>query len=172
MMRYTGSLFDEEYIQTLGINYSEKSLSLKDTRLNFNVWDLGGPKEFAHMLPILTEGAHAVVFAFDLTRKFTLLSLKEWYRQVSGLSAHGIVPLLVGTKYDLFETMPIEFKQDLVATARRYAKAMGGAPLVFCSASRGQNISAVFKIILSKLFNISCTLPRLSDELNGPILEY
>lgn len=45
-----------------------------------------GAREFLTMLPIVCNDAVAVLFVFDLTRKSTLSSVKEWYRQVRGLN--------------------------------------------------------------------------------------
>ncbi len=59
----------------------EKSIVLRDTEITFSIWDLGGQKEFLSMLPLVCNDAVAIFFMFDLTRKSTLLGVKEWYRQ-------------------------------------------------------------------------------------------
>jgi GTP-binding protein of the ras superfamily involved in termination of M-phase len=38
------------------------------------------------MLPLVCNDAIAILFTFDLTRKSTLNSIKEWYRQGRGLN--------------------------------------------------------------------------------------
>lgn len=38
------------------------------------------------MLPLVCNDAVAVLFMFDLTRKATLTSIKEWYRQVRSIN--------------------------------------------------------------------------------------
>lgn len=38
------------------------------------------------MLPLVCNDAVAILFTFDLTRKSTLNSIKEWYRQARGLN--------------------------------------------------------------------------------------
>ena len=50
------------------------------------MWDLGGQREFLSMLPLVCNDASAIFFMFDLTRKPTLTSVKEWYRQARGLN--------------------------------------------------------------------------------------
>lgn len=81
MVKYVENKFDEDYIQTLGVNFMEKSIVLRDTQVTFSIWDLGGQKEFLSMLPLVCNDAVALFFMFDLTRKSTLSSIKEWYRQ-------------------------------------------------------------------------------------------
>ncbi|KAG0062521.1 septum-promoting GTP-binding protein 1, partial [Podila minutissima] len=54
--------------------------------------------------------------------------------------------------------------------ARKFARAMK-APLIFCSTSHSINVQKIFKIVLSKAFDLKCTIPEIS-EAGAPILEY
>lgn len=38
------------------------------------------------MLPLVSNDAVAILFMFDLTRKSTLNSIREWYRQTRGFN--------------------------------------------------------------------------------------
>lgn len=42
MVKYVEGSFDEDYIQTLGVNFMEKSVQLRNTEITFSIWDLGG----------------------------------------------------------------------------------------------------------------------------------
>ncbi len=64
----------------------EKTITLRNTEITFSIWDLGGQREFLSMLPLVCNDAVAIFFMFDLSRKSTLLSIKEWYRQARGLN--------------------------------------------------------------------------------------
>ena len=98
------SASSEDYIQTLGVNFMEKTVSIRNTDITFSVrpmrssascdihadlsqiWDLGGQREFVSMLPLVSNDAVAILFMFDLNRKGTLNSVKEWYRQARGFN--------------------------------------------------------------------------------------
>lgn len=137
--------FSEDYIQTLGVNFMEKAISIRNTEITFSVsiylslylspqtdkpqiWDLGGQREFVSMLPLVSNDAVAILFMFDLTRKSTLNSIKEWYRQARGFNKTAI-PVLIGTKYDQFASFPREEQEEITRQAKRFSKAMH-APLV------------------------------------------
>lgn len=137
--------FSEDYIQTLGVNFMEKAISIRNTEITFSVsiylslylspqtdkpqiWDLGGQREFVSMLPLVSNDAVAILFMFDLTRKSTLNSIKEWYRQACGFNKTAI-PVLIGTKYDQFASFPREEQEEITRQAKRFSKAMH-APLV------------------------------------------
>ena len=147
----------------------EKTISIRNTEITFSIWDLGGQREFVNMLPLVCNDAVAILFMFDLTRKSTLNSIKEWYRQGRGFNKTAI-PFLVGTKYDHFVNFPREEQEEIsnqvwrsrcrkgewesfeltYAQARRFAKAMR-ASLIFSSTSHSINVQKV-----SSRMNPSC----------------
>lgn len=85
------------------------------------------------MLPLVCNDAVAILFMFDLSRKSTLNSIKEWYRQARGFNRVSLVlfslclillmivfcwtqtaiPFLVGTKYDHFSTFAQEEQEEI-----------------------------------------------------------
>lgn len=64
------------------------------------------------MLPLVCNDAVAILFMFDLSRKSTLNSIKEWYRQARGFNKTAI-PFLVGTKFDVFAGLPKEDQEEI-----------------------------------------------------------
>ncbi|WBW70669.1 GTPase Spg1 [Schizosaccharomyces osmophilus] len=169
MVTYVQGSFDEESTQTLGVNFMEKTISIRNTEITFSIWDLGGQREFVNMLPMVCNDAVAILFMFDLSRKSTLNSIKEWYRQARGFNKTA-VPILIGTKYDHFMKFPREDQEEITKQARRYAKAMK-ASLIFCSTSHSINVQKIFKIVLAKVFDLKCTIPEIKN-IGDPILEY
>lgn len=137
----------------------EKTISIRNTEITFSIWDLGGQREFVNMLPLVCNDAVAILFMFDLTRKSTLNSIKEWYRQGRGFNKTAI-PFLVGTKYDTFVNFPREEQEEIsnqvrsssctylqltrltTSQAKRFAKAMK-ASLIFSSTSHSINVQKV-----------------------------
>lgn len=137
----------------------EKTISIRNTEITFSIWDLGGQREFVNMLPLVCNDAVAILFMFDLTRKSTLNSIKEWYRQGRGFNKTAI-PFLVGTKYDHFVNFPREEQEEISnqvcrpqktdlsksshQQAKRFARAMK-ASLIFSSTSHSINVQKVRK---------------------------
>ncbi|TKA44515.1 hypothetical protein B0A49_12729, partial [Cryomyces minteri] len=174
MVKYVEGSWDEDYIQTLGVNFMEKTISIRNTEITFSIWDLGGQREFVNMLPLVCNDAVAILFMFDLTRKSTLNSIKEWYRQGRGFNKTAI-PFLVGTKYDHFVNFPREEQEEISNQARRFAKAMK-ASLIFSSTSHSINVqkagpheSSAFHAFQSDILHLSSPLTAVrqrSSNLN------
>ena len=62
MVKYVEGTFDEDYIQTLGVNFMEKTVSIRNANVTFSIWDLGGQREFMNMLPLVCNDAAAILF--------------------------------------------------------------------------------------------------------------
>lgn len=170
MVKYVENKFEEDYIQTLGINFMEKIIQVRDRTVTFTIFDLGGGEnEFNQMIPLVCADAAAILFMFDLTRRVTLRSIQEWYRQARGFN-QMFIPFLVGTKFDAFAGLSMDKQRDMINHARNFAKAMR-SPLIFTSASHSINVQKLFKIVLSKRFNLKCNVDRMSN-VGEPILEY
>ncbi|KAL0224229.1 hypothetical protein P9112_003619 [Eukaryota sp. TZLM1-RC] len=169
MVRYVEQKWDEAYSATLGINFMEKTVQLKNANCTFVIFDLGGAREFSSMLPLVLTDAAAVFYLFDLTRKESLKGIKNWYRQ-SRIFNKSAIPFLVGTKFDIFVQSPPEYQDEIMESARKYAAAIR-APLVFSSSYASINIQKLFKLVLAKAFNLPCNIPQMHDR-GQPILEY
>lgn len=45
------------------------------------------------------------------------------------------------------------------------------APLIFCSSSHSINVQKIYKIIISKVFELRCSVSKISN-VGDPIIEY
>lgn len=167
MTYFVEGRFTEDDIATLGVSTLEKTVRLRGNPITYSIFDVGGSAEFSHMLPLVCNDAVALIFMFDLSRRSSLLNIKEWYGQARqyNKSAHCF---LVGSKFDLFALLPPEEQADIDKLARKYAKAMK-SPLVFTSSSHAINVQKLFKLILAKAFDIKCNIQPI-DQVGEPIL--
>lgn len=46
------------------------------------------------------------------------------------------------------------------------------APVIFCSAADAVNVQNIFKICLSKVFDLRSTLEKNTDAAAGPIIDF
>lgn len=95
----------------------EKTIALRNTDITFSIWDLGGQQEYLHMLPLVCNDAVALLFMFDLSRKSTLTSVKNWYKQARLLNKVRLRP---GTgKGRRLPTAPIKQRWHCLTLAAR-----------------------------------------------------
>lgn len=144
----------------------EKEINLKKTKISLMIWDLGGHQSFRDMLTLVCTDSAAIFYIFDLTRKDTLLVLKDWY-VLSKRQNKKAQTFLVGTKFDKFFEMPEEEQADIVKKSREYASRMK-AHLVFCSAKANINIKKLFRLVVVKVLDLNKDVDEIHE---GPLFE-
>lgn len=147
----------------------EKTISVRRTTITFSIWDLGGQREFVNMLPLVCNDAVAILFMFDLSRKSTLNSVKEWYRQARGFnkvsslcftrrscthpSLQTAIPFLIGTKYDTFATFPKDEQEEITKQVKSKPNTRENALLNF--EPKGETLCQSYACVPYLLFHSS-----------------
>jgi len=117
--------------------------------VTLQVWDFGGEKRFRFILPTYCEGAHGIIFAFDLTRISSLFNLHEWYDIIREKIENADL-MFMGTKLDLVEEMSAEAISD--EQIKEFIKVYDQSAkfLIKTSSKTGENVENVF----AKLFDL------------------
>ena len=55
MVNYVEGMFEESYIETLGVHFMDKTITLKNNKITFNIWDLGGSRVMFFCVCILLK---------------------------------------------------------------------------------------------------------------------
>lgn len=161
VIKYVGDEQETTWLETKGLNLTDKTLIVRGARIAFSIWDVGGDNRSRDQLPIACKDAVAILFMFDLTSRCTLNSVVEWYSEARRWNQTAI-PILVGTKFDNFVQLPPDLQWTIVTQARGYGRAMK-ASLFFSSATHNINVNKIFKYIMAKLFNLPWSLhPNLN----------
>jgi small GTP-binding protein len=141
--RFIENQFNENYISTIGVEISKKSILMdEETTVNFILWDIGG--QIGSMAPYrhrFYEGASAAFIVIDRTRKNNLESVRKWYKDIK-TSVHSNIPVvIVGNKSDLQEELVIT-EEDIKVVAREL-----GFHYILTSAKTGENVNEAFLYI-------------------------
>jgi GTPase SAR1 family protein len=106
----------------------------KHTVVRLQLWDasgaelggsgaeLGGPSS----LDSMCVGVHGVVVMYDAQNRSSFLSVPKWIERAEALAPHNASRLLLGTKYDKYDSKPAS--DDAAAAAHRSARGARGAP--------------------------------------------
>jgi len=169
MVKYIEDKFDEDYIETLGVNFMEKTIQLRNITVTLSVWEFGTQKEYSNFMPLVCRDAKVFLFVFDLTRKLSLYMIRDWYKWARKQSKYAS-PFLIGSKFDLFDKKDMKFKEEITTLARKFSKAMK-APLIYCSSSHSINIKNLFQLILAKVFHLRPKVAEIKN-ISEPLVEY
>jgi small GTP-binding protein len=141
--RFVENMFSEDYISTIGVEISKKSVIMgEDTTLHFVIWDIGG--QMSQMAPYrkrFYEGASAAFIVVDRSRSNNEISIKKWYDDIKKSIPAGIPIVIIANKSDLKEDI-ITTEDEIKDIAKRY-----NFHYILTSAKTGENVNEAFLYI-------------------------
>ncbi|MFW9825649.1 MAG: Rab family GTPase [Candidatus Thorarchaeota archaeon] len=143
--RYLTNEFHEKIQATLGASIHVKILEVENGKITLQVWDFGGHRRFRFMISSYARGSSGGIFMFDLTNRESLISLNEWLPEF-GRSVRSVPLIMVGSKLDLEQERVWE--QDEVLDKMKSYKFH---KYIECSSKTGENVDAVFKVLIAKI---------------------
>lgn len=153
VLQYCENTFKENYIMTIGSNFSTKTVELPeypDINVRLQIWDMAGQSHFSFVRPPFYRGAAGVVYVFDLTRRSSFENLPEWKSEVTKVV--GEKPsILVGNKLDIATDQKREIGKG---DAEALKNELNSLEYYETSAKEGTNIEDAFRqVVLSILKN-------------------
>jgi small GTP-binding protein len=154
VLRYTDDTFKENYIMTIGSNFSTKSVDLPEYpqyNIKLQIWDLAGQKHFSFVRPPFYRGATGIIYVFDLTRRSSFANLPNWRTEVEKVVTSR-PSVLVGNKLDLANQGNREIGEQDGESLKNELQALS---YFETSAKEGVNIEDVFKITVLEILKSS-----------------
>jgi small GTP-binding protein len=143
--RAMGEHFAEEYISTVGADFSSYKLRLGDLTIGFQVWDLAGQDKYKYIRSSFYGGATGCFLVFDVTNPKSMKDLSAWVDEAIRYS-NGTIEIFVicANKIDLKGYR--EITRDM---GEKYASAIRESSGLQCeyietSALTGENIDVAF----------------------------
>eukprot|EP00485_Elphidium_margaritaceum_P007455 CAMPEP_0202690138 /NCGR_PEP_ID=MMETSP1385-20130828/5232_1 /ASSEMBLY_ACC=CAM_ASM_000861 /TAXON_ID=933848 /ORGANISM="Elphidium margaritaceum" /LENGTH=216 /DNA_ID=CAMNT_0049345371 /DNA_START=13 /DNA_END=663 /DNA_ORIENTATION=- len=166
VIKYKTGNFPTMATPTIGASYMAKTVQVNKThKLKLQMWDTAGQERFASMASLYYRGADAAILVFDCTVPESLLSVRNWVKELQDHVdvSEDIVLILAANKCDLQAANSEESKQ-LMAEATDYAKDIG-ARLWRTSAKASININEMFNDVAESIYTIKTTNgSMLSDD--------
>jgi small GTP-binding protein len=134
--RYIDGDFMENYITTIGLDFSIKNLTWQNKKIKIQIWDTAGQERFRSIVASYYRGAHCIFVMFDLTKQSSFDSIKNWMNEIHKFSNHFVI--IIGTKNDLCHNRIINDDQ-IDEICKEY-----NVPYYETSAKTGENIDDIF----------------------------
>ncbi len=142
LLRYVDNAFQETYLPTIGVNVSNKDISVAGKKIRLNFYDIAGQEKFKLMRRVFYEGLNGAVIMFDVTSIESFQHLENWIKDVTeAFSPKKLKGIIVGNKIDL-ESQRLIKKEDAEAIANKF-----GLNYIETSAKTGDNIKESFKVL-------------------------
>ncbi|MHA1880336.1 MAG: GTP-binding protein [Candidatus Heimdallarchaeota archaeon] len=170
--RAMGEHFAEEYISTVGADFSSYKLKLGDLVIGFQVWDLAGQDKYKYIRSSFYGGATGCFLVYDVTNPRSLESLSTWVDEAIRYS-NGTIEIFIicANKIDLKGKREISRE-----TGMKYTQALRESSGLQCeyietSALTGENIDIAFDMMAKCLLEREGISPAKLQEPTMPPLQ-
>ena len=140
LLKYVDGYFPTIYVATIGVEFKVKKINVNGIDLNLQIWDTAGQERFRGVTRNFMKGADGIIYAYDITKKSSFDSLKNWIIQ-SEESTVGFKKIIIGNKTDL-ELERVVSKEAFQKFCQN--KNIQGMEV---SAKNGNNVDKCFELI-------------------------
>ena len=140
--RFIKGVFETNLKETTKANYVSKIIEIPEIResITFDIWDTNGREKFKSMAKIFYQGAKMAILVYDITRKESYDSVKNWwYKDIKEHGDPDIVIGIAGNKSDRYDDEEVPEQE-----AREFAESIG-AVFSLTSAQNNSGIDELFK---------------------------
>jgi len=107
LTRYTKNVVNKNPQPTIGVEYSTKSIILKNGAVvKAQIWDTSGSERYKSITTAHYRKSVGALLFFDLTDRTSFENTVNWLKEIKDHTEEGIVVMLIGNKYDLVSESP------------------------------------------------------------------
>ena len=156
--RFLGEGFQEEYLETLGADFSIKNVRFGEFVVRYNIWDIAGQKKFSQIRKGFFTGAQVGLILYDMTNKKSFDNLENWIKELIANNGKGnqIPVMIIGNKSDLkdqIETIDSNLGQKRTQELKEQFKLIFTS-FIETSAKNGENVENAFEEITKSFLEI------------------
>lgn len=108
--RYVRSIFSDEYLSTIGVKVSKKSVDINGEPFSMLLWDLEGQDDFSAVNTSYLKGANGLFIVVDGTRGETLPAALKLRNSGLALLGQDMPHILIINKADIKDSWEITDK--------------------------------------------------------------
>jgi Ras-related protein Rab-23 len=149
--KFTKGSFKEDYIKTIGAQFSKYDKNIDNDEITLFLWDIAGQDEFHFLRPSFFKESKAAIIVYSLEEnklgRESFKNITNWHDDIKQFC--GDIPILVfGNKVDLVDEESLDEANILKLVKKR--KFLG---YYRTSAKTGKGVTSAFHAIITELHN-------------------
>ena len=101
LVKYVDRKSPENVISTIGIEFKNKTINLKNGSTNkLQIWDTSGQEKLRSLTKNYIRGSSAGLFVFDVTNENSFENISEWLKLYNDVNSEKSKKILIGNKID------------------------------------------------------------------------
>ncbi|XP_051777499.1 ras-related protein Rab-43 [Erpetoichthys calabaricus] len=146
VQRFKSGIFVERQGNTIGVDFTMKTVDIQGKRVKLQIWDTAGQERFRTITQSYYRSANGAIIAYDISKSSSFHSVPRWIEDVQRYAGSNIVQLLIGNKSDLNHLREVPF-DEAEALARQYE----AIDAIETSAKDASNVETAFTKMATEL---------------------
>jgi|GEM_PF-5464630 len=163
------SQFSEEYIPTIGAEFSNIHLDSKNEQpFTLQIWNTAGEAKYQSHIKMYNTNTNVFMICFDVTNKASFDKVEEYINnkllESSSKKNSELKLLLVATKTDLDKAQWQVSEEDIKALTTKLSSSVKACDYVLTSAKTGENVVKAFIKSAEMFLNKSLLSPKFMTK--------
>ena len=147
LMKYTDNSFTLTYTATLGIDFKQKKIKLKDGRdVRLRIFDTAGQERYKSVSASFIKKADGVILIYDIGNLESFEAVENWIKSIREIGKDNLPIILVGNKCDLSDDKRMISLKEGQDKADEF-----NIPFYETSCKEGINIKEVFEKLVDDI---------------------
>ncbi|XP_060766887.1 ras-related protein Rab-43 isoform X2 [Neoarius graeffei] len=146
VQRFKKGTFIERQGNTIGVDFTMKTMEIQGKRIKLQIWDTAGQERFRTITQSYYRSTNGAIITYDITKKASFMAVPKWMEDVKKYGGSNIATLLVGNKSDLTEEREVSFEE-----ARALALQLDFISAIETSAKDSSNVDEAFNKMAAEL---------------------
>ncbi|XP_013117187.1 ras-related protein Rab-43 [Stomoxys calcitrans] len=109
--RFKTGNFIERHGNTIGVDFSMKTISLEGKLVKLQIWDTAGQERFRTITQSYYRSANGIIIVYDITSRNSFANIQKWIEEVRRYTTSDVMLIIVGNKSDLDNEREVEFEE-------------------------------------------------------------
>ncbi|XP_075160137.1 RAS oncogene family member Rab19 [Haematobia irritans] len=109
--RFKTGNFIERHGNTIGVDFSMKTISLEGKLVKLQIWDTAGQERFRTITQSYYRSANGIIVVYDITSRNSFANIQKWIEEVRRYTTSNVMLIIVGNKCDLDSEREVEFEE-------------------------------------------------------------
>ena len=147
LMKYIDNSFTLTYTTTLGVDFKQKKIKLKDGRdVRLRIFDTAGQERFKAVSVSFIKKADGVILIYDISDIESFEAVENWIKSIREIGKEKLPIILVGNKCDLSDDKRMISLKEGQDKADEF-----NIPFYETSCKEGINIKEVFEKLIDDI---------------------
>ena len=111
LVRYAENSFNENFFNTIGVDFKIKTISLDNQNIKLQIWDTAGQERFRTLTASYYRGAHGIIVVYDVTDRDTFENVRQWMQEIDKFATDNVCKVIVGNKCDLDDSRKVSTEE-------------------------------------------------------------